>query len=73
MTTRIDKETARRLDAELATMTDEERSKLSTEGNRILKAGQDPAAAREYARRYMVKYRARLALATRRGLIHGYK
>jgi hypothetical protein len=73
MTNRFDKATARQLDEELNRMTDKERNALSTEGNRLLKQKGNPEAYREYCRLYMQRYRARIALAARRGMIQGCK
>ena len=65
---KLDKETARQLDAEIMQMSEDQQHKLSTKGNRILK-GMDTGGGKKKAREYMVMYRARIALAEERGLI----
>lgn len=64
----MDKQTAERLDQEIRHMTEEEQARLATQGNRILKGiGTEEGKSRN--REYMRRYRARIALATQRGII----
>ena len=68
----LDKRTAAELDAEIANMTDQEQVELSRIGNRIINKLDTPDGAakrKAYQAEYMFKYRARIALAKRRGLL----
>lgn len=67
---RLDKITAAQLDDELSRMTDEQRAELSRMGGRIMK-GVDTPEGREKQAAYMMRYKARIALAASRGLITG--
>lgn len=69
----LDKQTAAQLDAEIAAMPKQDQRELSRLGDRIIK-GIDTPAGRErknaYQAEYMRKYRARIALAKKRGLLN---
>lgn len=62
-------EAVRALDQELDQRTPEELHELAQHGARLLRQGNDPEKARQRAREYMRRYRAKLALAEQRGLL----
>ena len=62
-------EVIRSLDQEIGQRTPEELQELAQRGARILRQGNDPDKAREKARQYMRRYRAKIALAEQRGLL----
>lgn len=64
---------ARSLDLELEQRTPDELHELAQRGARILRGGSDPDEAREKARQYMRRYRAKIALAAQRGLLSATK
>ena len=71
--TGIDKQTAAILDAEIAAMPEEQRHELARIGNRIIRGLDTPEGQERknaYQMDYMRKYRARIALAKQRGLLH---
>lgn len=66
-------EAVRALDQELDQRTPAELDELAQRGARLLRQGNDPNEAREKARQYMRRYRAKIALAEQRGLLSATK
>ena len=66
-------EVMRSLNQEVEQRTPEELQELAQRGARILRQGNDPDKAREKARQYVRKYRAKIALAKQRGLLSEQK
>lgn len=68
MRKRMDPAISRELDNKLAAMTEEQRAELTREGAR-LQTKKPTESEKEERRRYQMKYRARIALAHRLGVI----
>lgn len=66
-------EAMRSINQEIERRTPEELQELSRRGARILRQGNNPNEAREKARAYMRRYRAKVALAKQRGLLSAQK
>lgn len=64
----MDRKTAAALDNEIAQMSEAQKKQLTTIGNRILK-GSGTEETKRKQREYMRRYKARIALATQRGLM----
>lgn len=57
------------IDRQLSQMTDQQRSDLEIQGSKILYKAKDADAYRERQREYMRKYRQRIALAAKMGIL----
>lgn len=57
------------IDRQLAQMTDKELDQLDSDGSKLLYQAKDKDAYRERQREYMRKYRQRIALASKLGII----